>query len=130
MRTKDYSMGVFTLLKEGISTDEVLRGLKKVLAVNHHTKLYPKILNTLQAALLRDARKMETYITLAHEDDKTKLKEAIRETSIELNAQEPFTYKIDKTVIGGYRIESNGKSIDHTYKAQLRALYKSFTESL
>ena len=130
MRTKDYSAGTFTLLKEGISPDEVLGGLRKVLESNHHLSLYPKILNALRAALLRDAHKGETRITLAHEADKTKLDEAIAHTSKKLDAQEPFTYTLDASVIGGYRIESNGKSIDHTYKTQLRALYKSFTESL
>jgi F0F1-type ATP synthase delta subunit len=130
MRTKDYSAGTFALLKEGVSPDEVLVGLKKVLKTNHHMTLYPKILNALRAAFLRDAHRGETRITLAHEADKTRLDEAITKAGKELNAHEPFTYRVDTSVIGGYRIESNGKSIDHTYKTQLRALYKSFTESL
>ncbi len=130
MRTKDYTSGVLTLLKKGVLVDDVLRGLHQVLTKNHHQSLYPRILSTLLAGIVRDTHKGETRITLARESDTEAHGEAIARTIRQLQAEEPFTYRVDPSVIGGYHIEAQGKSSDHTYKTQLQALYKSLTESL
>jgi len=130
MRVNDYSKAVSALISMGTPVNDVLAGLKKTLIAHHHERMYAKILRHLESSITRAHRIHETRVILARKEDSEAFDSRIRTSVAEIEANEPIMYIINKNIIGGYRVEGNGKSLDYTHKSQLRTLYKSIIESL
>lgn len=130
MHTHDYIKAAESLLIEGTAPETVFGGLRNVLEKRRHGGLYPKILRGLIQSLKRREKLDALVVTIARDTDQTLFKREIREAIRALGSTKEPQYHVDPTSIGGYRVESQGKSIDNTYKTQLRALYTSLTKSL
>lgn len=126
----EYAQAFFASIKEGVSPDAALSGLRRALERKNHGKLYApvllEVLRTLETR--RDTR--GAVVLVAKNSDTVALKEAIASALKELGATDttPTREVVDETVIGGFVATYNFTEKDHSYKKALKSLYESIVK--
>ncbi|MFM2381348.1 MAG: synthase delta subunit [Candidatus Parcubacteria bacterium] len=124
----NYIKAVIAELEKGSSVDVVLANLKKVLTKKGHLSIHGDILRGLQAELSRTTAKSEAVVFVANEADTQKFGSAIKAALVTMGEAGVATQTVvDKTLIGGFKVNHNGKMFDASYKSKLTALYRNVT---
>ncbi len=115
-----------TLLSTGKAVDVVLANLKEVLVRHGHLSIHADILKGLQVEMGRSATESSAVLSIAKVGDAESLAEAVKSALVAMKESgAEVRTEIDQTLIGGFKISHNGKTIDASYKTKLQELYKS-----
>ncbi len=126
---KNYIKAIMELLAAGQAIDVVLAHLKEVLARRRHLSIHSDILKGLQAEMERSAKENAAVLFVAKVGDSAKLAAAVDAalSSMKESGAQVRTV-VDETLIGGFKINHNGKTVDASYKTKLLTLYKNITK--
>ena len=130
MLAKQYAFALYALSRKSSTERDLLQSLKRVLELKGHTKLYNSIIRELG----RIFERRETYgatLTVANLDKTSSLSHEIEREAEKLNVNANALHvRVDERIIGGFRIEFAGKSVDATHRTALSTLYKSVTKEI
>jgi F0F1-type ATP synthase delta subunit len=119
MRADVYAKAIFDLIKSGKDADSIKDGLLKSLKSRGALSLLPKVLNAYTKLQYKASAQGATLYVARDADVDSAIKE--------LGLQERPNIKVDDRLIGGYRLESNGKLLDNSFKAKLLQAYRNAT---
>lgn len=126
---KNYIKAVMTLLSTGKAVDVVLANLKEVLVRHGHVSIHADILKGLQVEMGRSTVESSAVLSIAKVGDAEQLAGAIKSALVSMKESGAEVRTIvDKTLIGGFKISHNGKTIDASYKTKLQELYRNITK--
>ncbi len=117
MKPEVYAKAMFALKESGKNVDDVVNGTVASLKSRGALKLLPKILSAYKS-LTRKMSSKGAVLTIARPGDESS---ALKESS----APEGVNIKIDSNLIGGYRLESDGKLVDNSFKSVLLQIYRN-----
>lgn len=104
---------------EGIS-DTFIAVLKK----KGHISLLPTILKEFEKYRMRDLDTKRVILTVAKSEDAEKYKSEASKYVATLDNEEHIGVKVDKRLIGGFKLESGDMVVDGSYKRRLLNLYR------
>ncbi len=121
-KADSYARAILELNKKGDKADSIIEGLLKSLRERGSLLLLPQILSAYKRLTYRgDSNK--AVMTVARESDK---EECLKSLNIDANN---LDFKIDERLIGGYRLEQDGKLLDNSFKAKLLQVYRNATKA-
>ena len=130
MTKRDYVTAVYELIDSGMSIDEVLSGLDRVLASHGHESLKPAVLKAVLAQITMHTETAVGSVAVVRTSDLERYKSAIASTAAELNVDAAtLTPIVEEDLIGGFRVITPTTSVDRTYKRTLLELYRAITHS-
>ncbi len=120
MQPELYAKALKKLLSEGFDVNDAFANFIKVLKRRGAIGLLPKIVLQLESMEMREQAYKPTLSVARDSDFTMATKDAVVGVL-------PVEKVIDKTLIGGYKIEQNGTLIDTSYKGVLLDLYRKIT---
>jgi F0F1-type ATP synthase delta subunit len=125
----EYAHAILQMIKEGVSVDTALSGLRAVLEKKGHNKLFVPILREALRIIQSEKDSIQAVVATARKEDDAVQKQ-IEATLKALGVQENTSIKkvIDDTLIGGFVVTYEYKEYDQSYKKALRSLYESITK--
>jgi len=125
MKAENYSRAAILSLGEGVSIEEILSSIRKVLENQGRAKLYPRILKSMLRDIARFEKDTEATVRLKTTGNREKYQKAIEESLKKIGANSGERVIEDETIIGGYSVSIGGKMIDNTHKTKLVNLYRA-----
>ncbi len=114
-----YARAIYELANEGKDAGAVVEGVKKSLIKRGALKLLPQILNMYKHLVLKNANNRAVLIVASEMDKKLIEKHSFYEKDMQV--------RIDPNIVGGYRIEKQGKLTDASFKSKLLQIYERAT---
>lgn len=126
----DYTQAFLGSIDDGMSVDEALVGLQRVLAKKSHTKLLVSILHDVLRVLKTEKNTKQAVVTVASEKTSEQLQTQIATVLKNLGVKKEVGLKevVDETLIGGFVATFDYKEHDQSYKKALKLLYESITK--
>ncbi len=123
---KHYIKAMASLLTSGQSVDVVLAKLEALLKEKGHLSIHKDILEGLLVELSQETASSAAVVSIARESDAKKLENAIHHALLKLGDKNAtMKLVVDETLIGGFKINHQGKAIDASYKNRLLELYRN-----
>jgi len=116
-----YAKAMFALSTAGKTADEVVSGAMRSLKARGAMGLLPKVLSSYERLMARIGTQ-GSVLTIAREADSA---EAMKMS----NAKSDTKVVVDERIVGGYRLEDEGKLVDESFKAQLLQVYRNATKA-
>jgi F0F1-type ATP synthase delta subunit len=126
MKTQ-YAQAFLELLKDGMSVETALSGLRTALTKKKHDKLFAPVLLEVLRVLEAEKGTMQAVIAVSSEKEAVALTSRIEEALKTLGTQTntPVKQVIDETLVGGFIATFDYKEYDQSYKKALKSLYES-----
>jgi len=126
MNRKIYTEATQRALATGLSPEQVLSGLQKVLTRHGHTTLYPMILKDVLKSLEKGEKNKTVTVRVAKAGDadtyRTQIAQFVSDT------QSVHTeVVVDETLIGGFMARTPHHMRDQSYKESLVSIYRALT---
>lgn len=96
----------------------------KVLKKKGHISLLPTILKEFEKYRMRDLDTKRVILTVAKNSDAEKYKDEALNHVASLEKGDHIGVKVDKRLIGGFKLESGDMVVDGSYKRRLLNLYR------
>ena len=126
-----YAQALWKMVEDGMEPKKAVHALHAELTKTGRASLMRRILRAFERIAERELRKEQATLTVAREHDERHAKSAVKEVLAELEVEsKDLKTLIDDTIIGGWRLEGNGRLIDASYKTQLLELYKRATSAV
>lgn len=122
-RAEEYSKAAIELASSKLDITSVLTNLKALLQKRGELKLLPTVLKNMLRETTQYEKKHTPHVRLYDKDEIQKFRDLIDKELSEMDTHSDIKLVTDSTVIGGYSITTNQKSIDKTYKKQLLNVY-------
>ena len=116
MKPDVYAKAIFELTSSGSDASGVIDGMMKSLRRRGTLGLLPKILSIYKKLVKQSASKA-SVLTVAKDGDADSFKR-------DKKVGDDVRVVVDEDIIGGYRLESDGKLIDNSFKTQLLQVYR------
>ena len=125
-----YSQAFLEVVKDGMSVEAALAGLRLALEKKNHTKLLAPVLLEVVRVLEAEKFTNQAVVKVARHTDNTALKSHIKAALLELGVTKdtPVQTVVDETLVGGFVATFDYKEHDQTYKNALKSLYESITK--
>lgn len=121
MNPKSYALAITKAIKEGFDPTTAVKNFIEVLKRRGTLKLLPKVILQLEQIENRERAHLPTLSVANNSDFNAALKNSgVKESDV--------TKNIDETLIGGYKLEQNGKLTDTSHKKSLLELYYKITK--
>jgi len=126
-----YAQALWKMVERGMEPKKAVHALHEQLTNTGRASLMRRILRAFERIAERELRKGQSTLTVAREHDERHAKTAVKEVLAEFEVEsKDLKTLIDDTIIGGWRLEGNGRLIDASYKTQLLELYKRATSAV
>ena len=126
MKAEYYAHALYDLSKDAdaAATEEYLSNMKALLKKRGHESLYPSIVRVFVSLSARETD-VAASVSVAKKDDIARYKEEILETARAMGLSGvTLNQKVDETLVGGFRVESEDQVVDKSYKRSLIELYR------
>ncbi len=121
MKPEVYAKAMYSLSHSGKSANEIVAGTIRSLKNRGAIGLLPKVLSSYKRLVAAD-RGLASVLTVARDADADK---AMQDSG----AQGGTRVDVDNTIVGGYRLESNSKLVDNSFKTKLLQAYRNATKA-
>jgi F0F1-type ATP synthase delta subunit len=130
MYIKDYINATYAVLDKNDSIKDTLSSLQSYLKKRGLQKMYPMILRGLSEKVRSKGRTAMVTVYVARPEDLKVYKDEIDVALKTLSKTTEYVTSIDTSLIGGFIIRGNGKSLDRSYKQSLLHTYQRVTETV
>ncbi|OGG57761.1 hypothetical protein A2765_05000 [Candidatus Kaiserbacteria bacterium RIFCSPHIGHO2_01_FULL_56_24] len=120
MKPETYAHAILHMIQKGEAPKDSIARVHKALEAKGRTGLMPQIANAFRRIAQRDANTNRSLLVIAREKDE----HAARKASGAKDAD----VAIDKTLIGGWKLEEKGTLTDASWKTQLLSIYNAATK--
>ncbi len=105
-----------------VSVDQLIPYLRS----RGHLSLLPGILSALSS----QSKTYRARVTVASAEDAKKFSSQIASRLAALNISDTeYSLVIDPRIVGGYSVDTDGQTLDHTYRTALVSFYKNVTRN-
>ena len=125
---QNYADAVFALQDDGVSDQDIVKGLARMLVARGHQRIAPRILAMLRAKQSERDRTSAVTVTVARTEDATRYAEEIAQSLDDIGVTSiGSTPDVDTQILGGYVVRGAGKVCDASHRSALITLYKNIT---
>jgi len=126
-----YAEALWKMIQKGMNAKAAVHALHKVLAARGRTALFPRIAHAFARLAQRSASRTGMTLHIAHEGDERNARAAAKNALEEMHLSEYAidAVVVDKTLVGGWRLEGAEQLVDASYKKQLLTIYHRATHA-
>ena len=125
-----YAQALWQIIEAGTEPSKAVHALHASLLASGRVNLMPRIGKAFERLAAHEASRTSVTLTVADKNhEQAALKEASSHIARFQLANKVMMTRVDKTVIGGWRLEGNETLVDASYKKHLLAIYKNAAQS-
>ena len=120
-----YAQALWNAIERGTEASSAVKALHTILEKAGRVSLMPRIGKAFARLAAQDMARTQVTLTVADKShEHIAIQEALaRGAELQLTAKDIKTH-VDKTIIGGWRLEGNEHLLDASYKKHLLAMYQ------
>lgn len=118
-----YATALWKLVEGGMEHRKAVAAIRERLTAEGRERLLPRVARAFERLALRDAKKNDLVLSVAHAKEEVKAKREAHEALRAMGVSADLKTQVDDSLVGGWRLEGRDILIDHSYKKQLLDIY-------